>query len=192
MDKFIVVTDIDGCLNNLMEQMFKMYNDRHGTCYNINHQRSYNLEDNFPMEVAEEMRNLFLEKELWDSLTPEEGSQWALKSFVNNGYKVYAATSTHYVNFPWKVEWMKNYYPFIDSKDIICIHNKSLLRCNVLIEDCYDNLTSTSAMVDRVLLNRPWNKANNDRDYVYGINRVNNWEEVAKCVNRIYKNEMEW
>lgn len=191
MDKFIVVTDIDGCLNNLMEQMFKMYNERHGTHYNINHLKSYNLEDNFPLE-SEELRKLFLEKELWDRLTPTENSQWALRSFVNNGYKVYAATSTHHVNFPWKVEWMKTHYPFIDTKDIICIHNKSLLRCNVLIEDSYENLTKTSAMVDRILLNRPWNKANNDRDYVYGISRVNDWEEVVKCVNRIYKNEMEW
>lgn len=192
MNKFVICCDIDGCINNLMEQTFAMYNERHGTCYSIDNLKTYSLEDNFSLETAEEIRNLFLEKDLWDSLIPVEGSQWALKSFINSGYKLYLATATHYTNFPWKVEWLKRYFDFIDPKDVICINDKSLLKCNVLIDDCYYNLTNTSVMVDRVLLDRPWNQASENKDYVYGINRANNWEEVVRCVNRIYKNEMEW
>lgn len=192
MDKFVVVTDIDNCLNNLIEQMFKIYNERNGTNYTINSLKSYSLSDNFDLKTTQNMQSMFLEKELWDSLTPVEGSQLALKSFVNDGYKVYAATSTHHVNFPWKVDWMQKHFDFINPKDIICIHDKSLLRCNVLVEDCYENLIKTSAMVDRVIINHPWNKASKDRDYVYGINRADNWEDAVKCINKIYKDEMEW
>ena len=192
MDKFVIVIDIDNCCNNLIEQMIKMFNERYSSNYTVKDLKSYNLEDNFPIKDAQKMQEMFLEKELWDSLIPSESSQWALKSFISSGYKVYIATSTHYINFPWKCEWMRKHYPFIDEKDIICIHDKSLLKCDVLIEDCYDNLINTSAMVDRVLLNCPWNKCYANKDYVYGINRANNWEEIVKCVNRIYKDEMEW
>lgn len=187
MNKFVIVTDIDGCLNNLIDQVFKMYNERYGTNYSINDMKSYNFDDNFPLEVSIKMKAMLLEKELWDSLIPIDSAQLALKSFVNSGYKVYVATSTHPVNFPWKTNWMKKYFPFIDEKNIICIQDKSMLRCDVLIEDCYDNLTKS--MTERILIDRPWNQIH--KDYVYGINRAYNWEEVVKFVNKIYK-EMEW
>lgn len=187
MNKFVIVTDIDGCINNLIEQMFKRYNDSYGTNYSINDMKSYNFDDNFSLEASSRMKMMLLEKDLWDSLTPVEGAQFALQSFINSGHKVYVATSTHHVNFPWKVEWMKKFFPFIDEKNIICINDKSLLRCDVLIEDCYSNLTKS--MCERVLINKPWNQI--DKDYIYGINRAYNWEEVVRFVNKIYK-EMEW
>lgn len=189
MNKFVVVTDIDGVLNNLIEQMLKMYNERYGTNYSVDDIKSYHLEDNFSLEEAQKMKDMFLEKELWDSLTPTEGSQWALQSFINSGYKLYIATSTHHINFPWKVEWIKHFYPFVDEKSIICIHDKSLLKTDVIVEDCYENLIRTHA--ERVLLDRPWNQKSENKDYIYGINRAYNWEEVVRFVNKIYK-DMEW
>lgn len=187
MNKFTVVTDIDNCCNNLIERLFEMYNERYSTNYTINDLTSYNLSDCFTMQTAQKMQDMFLEKELWDSLKPTEESEWALQAFINNGYKVYAATGTHHTNFPWKTEWFKKWYPFFNEKNIICIHDKSLLKCDVLIEDCYSNLTKS--MCERILIDRPWNQI--DKDYIYGINRAYNWEEVVRFVNKIYK-ETEW
>lgn len=189
MNKFVVVTDIDNCLNNLMKQTLKMYNERHGTDYTIENLTTYALGDCFSLEETQRMQAMFLEKELWDSLEPIEGAAWGLQSLINEGYKVYAATSTHYINFPWKVQWFIDKFPFFDEKNIICIHDKSLLKCDVLIEDCYSNLTKS--MSDRIVLNYPWNEKYQDRDYIYGINRAYNWEEVVRFVNKIYK-DMEW
>lgn len=191
MNKFVVTTDLDGCLNNLTEQVFNIYNSRYGTNYTIEDANRYYYDECFPLDVSEKMRALFKEKELWDSLSPIDGSQWGIKTLINNGYKVYVATATDYVNFAWKVDWMKKYFPFIDEKNIIRIHDKSLLKTDVLIEDCYENLTSLCSITDRVLLDYPWNQANKDKDYIYGINRAYNWEEIVRFVNKIYK-EMEW
>ena len=79
---------------------------------------------------------------------------------------------------------MKN-FPFIDEKRIICIHNKSLLHVDVLVDDCAENLISTNPLVDRVLLDRPWNQSIHDD--AYGIYRVHNWEEIVAQVDAIYK-----
>lgn len=189
MNKFVVCCDVDNCLNNLISQMFKMYNERYGTNYNINDLTSYALGDCFPLEDAQKMQAIFLEKELWDSLEPLEGAVWGMQSLINEGYKVYMATSTHYINYPWKCEWIKHWFPFFDEKNIICIHDKSLLKCDVLIEDCYSNLVKS--MAERIIIDYPWNSANEDRDYVYGINRAYNWEDVIRFTNKIYK-DMEW
>ncbi|MGN0245732.1 MAG: hypothetical protein ACI4DK_07185 [Lachnospiraceae bacterium] len=187
MNKFVVCCDVDNCLNNLIPQMLKMYNERYGTNYSAGNLTSYALGDCFPLEEAQKMQAMFLEKELWDSLEPLEGAIWGLQSLINEGYKVYAATSTHYINFAWKVQWFIDKMPFFDTKNIICIHDKSLLKCDVLIEDCYSNLTKS--MAERVLIDHPWNQST--KDYIYGINRAYNWEDVIRFVNKIYK-DMEW
>ena len=101
------------------------------------------------------------------------------------GYDVYVATATHHTNFNWKIDWFMKNFPFIDEKRIICIHNKSLLHVDVLVDDCAENLISTNPLVDRVLLDRPWNQGIHDD--AYGIYRVHNWEEIVEQVDAIYK-----
>lgn len=189
MNNFIICCDIDNCLNNLTEQMLYTYNKKYEADYDINNLTSYNLDDCFPLEESQKMRAMFLEKELWDNLKPLEGSVWGIQSLINEGYKVYMATSTHHINFPWKVELIKKQFPFFDAKNIICIHDKSLLKCDVLVEDCYSNLTRS--MAERILIDYPWNQKYQDKDYIYGINRAYNWEDVVRFVNKIYK-DMEW
>lgn len=189
MNKLVVCCDVDNCLNNLIEQTLNMYNERYSTNYTIEDLTSYHLSDNFPLEEAQKMKEMFLEKELWDSLSPIENASWGIQTLINEGYKVYMATSTHYINFPWKVEWIKDKFPFFNEQNVICIHDKSLLKCDVLIEDCYENLINS--MADRIIIDYPWNSASEGRDYVYGINRAYNWEDVVRFVNKIYK-EMEW
>lgn len=189
MDKFIVCCDMDNVLNNLVEEMLKMYNNKYETNYTQEDVHTYELEESFHLEEAEKMKELFLEKELWDSLIPVEKAQWGLQSLTNRGYDVYIVTATHADNFAWKVPWFKKYFPFFDEQNIIRIHDKSLIAADVLIEDCYDNLVKSNHFTDRVLLDYPWNQSN--KDYVYGINRAYNWEDIVRFVNKIYKERQE-
>lgn len=185
MNKFIVCCDMDNVLNNLMERTLEMYNNKYGTNYTPVDVHSYELEESFHVEEAENMKKLFLEKELWDGLVPVEKAQWGLKYLINSGHDVYIVTATDALNFPWKIEWTKRYFPFLDEKNIIRIHNKSLIAADVLIEDCYANLTNSNCFTERILLDYPWNQSN--KDYVYGINRAYNWEDIVRFVNKIYK-----
>ena len=185
MSKFVVCCDMDNCLNNLIEQMLKMYNDKYGTNYTQEDVHTYELEESFHLEEAEKMKELFLEKELWDNLVPVEKAQWGLQSLINRGYDVYIVTATHADNFAWKVAWIKKYFHFFDEKNIIRIHDKSLIAADVLIEDCYANLVESRCFTERVLLDYPWNQS--DKDWIFGINRAYNWEDVVRFVNKIYK-----
>lgn len=186
MDKFVVHVDLDNVLNNKIAATLQRYNTTLGTNYTLKDICAYNLEDCIPLEDANRMKQLFLDKELCDSLDPIEKSQWGLRTLVNKGYNVYIATSTHYSNFAYKIEWIKKFYPFFDINNVIKIDDKSLLRTDVIIEDCYENLVNSYPMAERVLLDYPWNSLNKNKDYIYGINRAYNWEDVVRFVNKIY------
>lgn len=183
MNKFTVAVDVDCVLNNLIDKTIEMYNLKYGESLTIDMLDKYEVSKCLPNDKAQKFVDLFLEKELWDSLTPLRNAQWGIKQLVERGYEVYLATSTHYINFPWKVEWLKHHFGMIPANNIICIHNKSLLKVDVLIDDCLDQLLS-SHWYERVCFDYPWNR--DIWDESYSIHRVHNWLETVDVVNEIF------
>ena len=185
----IIMCDIDGILNNLVERTLEVYNARNNKNILITDITSYNFFDCLPQEDAQGIVSLFKEKSLWDSLKPLPGSQKGLKQLIKHGHQVYFATATDPINFEWKVAWMKQYFSFIPSDNIIRIMDKSLLKCDVLIDDCLDNLTNI--ICDRVCLDYPWNQ-NTYKDYVYDIRRAKTWNDIVNIINNIEKEMRQW
>lgn len=181
--KFVICVDVDGVINDLMEKTLNMHNEKYGSAYTEEDIVEYDLFKSFPYEHAENMIKLFKSKELWDSLKPVEKSQWGVKKLVDSGYDVYFATATDPINFAWKVDWLKKYFPFVKEDKIIKINNKGLLNCDILIDDSGDQLLSNKGCY-RVCFNKPWNASL--KDEVYGIRRANNWHEVVTHVCNIY------
>jgi 5'(3')-deoxyribonucleotidase len=72
----------------------------------------------------------------------------------------------------------------VPKKNIICIGNKGLLNCDVLIDDCVDNLLANK-LCNRVLFDCCWNQ--HVHDDVHLITRVHNWDEIIKVVDEICK-----
>lgn len=188
MHKFTVALDCDEVLNNLIEKTLELYNARHSTKLTLDSFTDYDFYKCLSFEEAENLTAMFLEKELWASLSPTPHSQWGVKTLIDKGYDVYVATATHHTNFPWKVDWIIKNFPLIDEKHIICIHNKSLLRADVLVDDCAENLISTSPLVDRVCFDKPWNR--DVYDDAYHIYRAHNWEEIVEQIDTCYKDSI--
>ena len=185
----IIVCDIDGILNDLAERAIEVYNSRSNKNIRISDIISYNFYDCLSKENADGIVSLFKEKSLWDSLKPLEGSQNGLKQLIKKGHRVYLATATDPINFGWKLSWLKQYYPFIPEDNVIRIMDKSLLKCDVLVDDCLDNLISSSA--ERVVLTHPWNH-NELKDYAYGIRRAYGWSDIVNIINDIDKEMKKW
>ena len=149
----------------------------------------YNLHDSFPAEVAEELIELFVDKEVYDCLQPYKGAARAVKALVEQGHEVYIATSTDVRNMEWKEELLHKHFPFIPKNNLIRIHNKKLLSVDVLVEDKLDNLKNTFA--HQVCFNQPWN-VNADADYVYNIYRIHHWGEINNVIQSIERKDKEW
>lgn len=185
----IIVSDIDGVLNNLVEQTLILYNSHNGKNIRPSDITSYNFFDCLPREDAEGIMSLFKEKSLWDSLKPLSNSQESIKKLIKRGHQVYLATATDPINFEWKIKWLNQYFPFIPSDNVIRIMDKSLLKCDVLIDDCLDNLISN--FTERVCFNQPWNQSKS-KDYAYSIRRAFGWNDIVNIIKNIEKEMKEW
>lgn len=185
----IIVCDIDNVLNDLTHKTLALYNSRYGKKIQMSDITTYNFFECLPKEDADGIVELFKEKELWDSLEVLPDSQWGIETLVNVGHKVYLATATHECNFEWKCQWINKYFPMINIDNIIRINDKSLLRADVMIDDCLDNLTKN--FCERICLDYPYNKSSS-QDYAYDICRASNWREIVKFINDIERKMKEW
>lgn len=184
----IIAVDIDNVLNNLAEKTLEFYNALSDKNIQMSDISTYNFAECLPQKEADGITELFKKYELWDSLTPLSDSQWGLKALVNMGHEIYLATATHPENFAWKVEWIEKYYPFIDTRNIIRIVNKSLLKCDVMIDDCLDNLIGN--MCERICFDYPWNR-DASKDFAYDVIRVYNWKDIIDMIDNIERKDEE-
>lgn len=181
--------DFDETLFPTIEKVIEVYNKRHCTNIEMSQITAYNLHDNFDECVANELLALFTEKEVYSSLQPYKGAVRAVKSLAEHGHEIYIATSTDVRNMEWKEELLQKNFPFIPKKNLIRIHNKSLLNVDVLVEDKMDNLTQTFA--DRICFNQPWN-IDEGKDFAYSIYRIHHWGEIINIINEIERKNKEW
>ena len=182
----IIVCDVDGTLNNLMDVTVDMYNAKYDASYTIDDITTYNLEDCFDLSVAKNMKLILNDPNVWDKVKPLHGSQEAIKKLISSGHQVYLATDNNPSTYGEKVAWIEQFYPIVDSSKIICIKDKWMLKADIMIEDCLENLLA-KPYYDRILMDCPWNQ--HVHDDVYGIHRCFNWDSIVGVVNKINEKE---
>lgn len=186
---FKIAIDFDETLFPTLTKVIELYNKIHNTNLELSQITTYNLYDCLPAEVADELLELFVDKETYSCLQPYKGAVRAVKTLVEQGHEVYVATSTDVRNMEWKEEVLQKHFPFIPKKNLIRIHNKALLNVDILVEDKMDNLTQTFA--DRICFNQPWN-VDERKDYAYSIYRIHHWSELNNVINEIERKNKEW
>ena len=184
-----IAIDFDETLFPTLEKVVEIYNKRHNTNLELSQITTYNLSGSLEPEIADELIEMFVEKEVYSSLQPYKGSIRSIKCLVEQGHEVYIATSTDVRNMEWKEKLLQKHFPFIPKQNLIRIHNKALLNVDVMVEDKLDNLVQTFA--DRICFNQPWN-IDDGKDFAYGIYRIHHWGEIINVINEIERKDREW
>ena len=184
----IIVTDVDGVLNNLMDAVLEVYNKKHKTSYVADDVITYNIANCFEPKVAQRIKDIFDSANIWNSVKPIEGAQDALQKLIRDGHQVYLATNNCPDTYGKKVAWIKHFFPFIEDSKIICIKDKWLLRCDIMIEDNVHALLA-KPYYHRILMNHPWNQLPEIKDYGYDIYRCSKWDEIIEIVNKLKEKE---
>lgn len=182
----IVCVDIDDTLCNLQEVVIGIFNKRYNTHYVLEDFHSFDIMEVLPIEEATKFKAIYGESGVYDLVKPFTGSQEGLRKLINDGHQVYLASHIVPETHSEKVAFIQRYYPFIDPSRIIAIKDKWLLRADILVEDNLDNLL-VKPYSERVLMDRPWNQST--KDYVYGVRRCHNWNEIVAAVNKICEEE---
>ena len=184
-----IAIDFDETLFPTLEKVIEAYNKNHSPNITMSQIITYNLYDCLSPDVADALIALYVDKTIYNSLVPYKGAVKAVQSLINRGHEIYIATATDIRNLEWKEKLLQRYFPFIPKENLIRIHNKKLLNVDVLVEDKFDNLVQTYA--ERICFNQPWNQ-NSNKDIVYGVYRINGWNEIVNVINDIERNEKEW
>lgn len=182
----IICCDVDGVLNDLMQVTLNIYNERNNASIKLDDITCHGLENCFEPEVTNGLKSIFDEPDLWNKVRPVAGAQDALRYLINKGHQVYIVTNNSPYTYGQKFDWIRHYYPFIDSSKIICMKDKWYFKCDIMIEDCFETLVA-KPYYHRVLMNQPWNQST--KDYIYDIYRCYNWEDIITAVNEISDGE---
>lgn len=185
----IIMVDFDETLFPTFQKVIAVYNKRYDNTLTFEQMTTYNLYECLDENVADKLIELFCDQEVYNNLQPFSGAAKAIKSMISNGHEIYVATATDIRNLAWKEQLLQRYFPFIPKENLIRIHNKKLLKADILIEDNLSNLIETRA--DRICFNRPWN-IDERKDFVYSISRCSTWSEILNAVNKIQSEVNEW
>ena len=121
----IICVDCDCVLNNLMDVMLEIYNKRYNANYTLSDITHYHLENCFEPDVANNMKAIFKETDIWNKVKPTQNSRDGLQRLIRSGHDVYLATDNYPNTFGNKVDWILHYFPVIDKSKIICIKDSS-------------------------------------------------------------------
>lgn len=169
-----VALDLDGVIWDLIDSWLKRYNllyDDNVTSEDI---KEYELSKSLTKATCDEIKSILSEKDFWDTVVPFKYSIKYLRK-LNSEFDLYIATATNYKIFDTKVERLLALFPFLDKHQIICIHNKSLLDVDWLVDDCVDNLRH--GKFNKIILDAPYNRDCND------FIRARNLKEVYNIIN---------
>ncbi|MGN5457056.1 MAG: hypothetical protein ACI4XN_13755 [Candidatus Kurthia intestinigallinarum] len=181
-----IVCDVDQVLNNLTEVMLEIFNERYGTSYAMEDLTDFNLENVLSPEEAYNAKAIFNSPDIWDKVKPLPGSQEGLQKLINNGHLVYLVTNNCPDTYGEKVAWIKRYFPFVDNSKIVCMADKWVMKCDVMLDDCYSTLIA-KPYYHRILMDYPWNRSN--KDFVYDIHRCNDWPQILDVINKLSDEE---
>ena len=178
----VICIDIDDTICNLQETVINLFNKRYGAHYALNNFTEYDIMNVLPTQDAIVMRDMYGESGLYDRVKPLSGARESLEKLINLGHQVYLVTAAIPKTYGEKVAFIKRFFPFIDESHIICMKHKWMFKCDVMIEDNLQTLLA-KPNYHRICFNMPWNQS--DKDWVYGIHRCYNWNDVLVAVNKI-------
>ena len=151
------------------------------TNYTEDNSESFYMQDIVPNK--DEFFKWFKTHNMYDycSLTP---NVYEVLEKLSKNYEIFIGTSyiirdiikdTAFL-LPQKYEFLINTFPFINPNNIIFLGNKSVLNCDIKIDDRIDNLDGAKTKI----LFTAWHNKNISKDELNskGIKRANNWKEI--------------
>lgn len=185
----ILSTDIDEILNNLVEVVLEQYNKDSGDSLTVDQITTYNIAD-FTMagyDISKYFSSDYTYEHMkWDV-------QWIADIIDNNEFDVYFTTSTTPENCERKFGALAKAIALASSQStdviydyvrshFIRMENKQLIRADIIIDDCLDNLQLWNDKVYNIILSKPWNAR---WAHQYNVKHRNNSVLICDTTNDI-------
>ena len=186
----IVGIDLDNIVVNTTETVLNYLAERGAPKRTLEDIKDYWLEKSFPPEYALLVKEAFESKYMWKQIQLIDGAYEYIKKIYEDGHEIWFVTSSLPENLDKKIKHLTRNLDFLPDgyvwRHTINIHKKQLLKLDVLVDDCYDNLTSPKHYYG-ICYKYPWNyKENPEEDVIY----ADDWERVYHWIQMLAKYEV--
>jgi 5'(3')-deoxyribonucleotidase len=172
-----IFLDMDGVIVDLMSGWMPYLNNITAKNIKVEDVNIWGIEKVFGVPFSKARKPLH-RPQFWQDLLPYPGAVEFVKELHDRGHEVYIATSPFPSdNCMWgKKEWVENHLPFLPSSCLCILHDKFLLRGDMMVDDKPENLIKFEGL--RVLFSQPWNRKLNLGVMPQWFWRVGNYVQI--------------
>ena len=174
----VIVTDFDDIMNELLMHWLEYLNVKYGTKVLYEDVTDWDMSKAFPDLTDNQLYSLLEDEDFWNGVEPNYQAIYYIHKLIKEGHKVYVCTASKYTTLKAKFDnCLFKYFDYLTYKDIITCHDKSLIQCDVIIDDYWENIKNSKAIT--ILKNAPYNK-NADPHF-----EVNDWKEIYEIIQNL-------
>ena len=171
-----ILVDLDGVLADIHTPWIGMYNAEYHDNLRLRDITKWDMHKIVKPECGKKIYNYLDNIDLYPRTFPIPGSQNGVKKLQELGTVIFVTSGF----FVAKVKWLSDHGYLLDenwkfSKEVVVCSRKDLIKGDIIIDDCQDNLARFS---NRILFDQPWNRMSK-------YPRAHNWEEVIEMVKSI-------
>lgn len=182
-----IAIDCDNVVCNTTEAVLEQHYADTGEKLTLNDIKGYYIENYVGDDYKDDFHLIFFKKEMWKRVQVLPHCVEVVKRLHDKGNEIWFVTSTEPQNVAKKALFLQRTFPFLDiRKRLITTHNKQMIKCNILVDDCIDNILNADYV--SILMDYPWNStaifddASDDKIY-----RVFDWLQVEPMIEYIQK-----
>jgi len=181
--------DMDEVIVDMLSPLCIKYNELYNKNLKVSDIKSYNL----AKYIGDEGFEIINEPGFFANLQPIEGAIETIKKLIDeDNFSIFIISSPMNGHCAYeKYQWVKEYLPFFNIKNLILVGNKGELlskidcsgdcenKVGILFDDCPEYLKKFNGI--RVVMDREYNN-----DLVVGVDcdyRVDEWDEFYEIVN---------
>lgn len=166
-----IVIDMDGVMADTTQQYINWYADRYGVKIEKDALNGKPETTGFP-HGDNVVRSFLYEPGFFRTSPVIAGSQEVIKALHDKHEVFIVSAAMEFPNsLPEKLEWLGEYFPFINWERIVFCGSKTIVQADYMIDDHVKNLHAFQGQP--LMFTAPHNVN------VTGYKRVNNWEEVG-------------
>lgn len=174
-----ILIDVDNIIGNLCDAVLSVYNEDSGDNLRSENITSYYIENFVKPQYKDNFKHYFLDKRVWKRMKYVDGCREYIAKLFNDGHDIYFCTKTEMKNAPKKESYLQRTFPYINiRKKLIVCSDKTMIRADVLIDDCLDNFGGQDYSI---VLDYPWNRNTDDEDII----RASSWKEIYNIISEI-------
>lgn len=175
-----ILVDIDETLNDLIETLLTIYNEK----YNDNVQITDITEYYIQKFLKPECVNIFTEFmscDLIKNLHINEFAEEALNKAAEK-HDIYFITAAFPQSVVPKHKWLLKHFKFYNLKNLIVCHDKSLIQGDIIIDDCSEHVEKSPCM-HKIVFDKAWNK---DCKCQYRLKTWADFDKYFRCVEEYH------